>query len=237
MELAQRCEGEVTSVDGKKLWKAASSAAPCWVAQTIIQRMGKMLRPLGAAPPDLPQCEALRKHYACLPPQLAVTAMRMVLNAWCTSHRMHDRDRPPCLWGCEVGEDTLSHYLVCPAFWQPLDAALLAPREVWSPVFWGICPARFCTDPLNAVAAQIIASVAYHAVRQRYRVIGGPLSPEAAAELGAEAVASALLDLFLAFRSQTSTTVVKRRWPHPRPEQHQLPAAPAAVTPSPQGIG
>ena len=43
---------------------------------------------------------------------------KSVCGAWTTSHRLHEINQLPCVFGCTDSKDTLSHYLVCPVLWQ-----------------------------------------------------------------------------------------------------------------------
>ena len=43
----------------------------------------------------------------------ALKVIKTWLNGWATSSRMHEDTILPCLLGCECGEDSLKHYIMC----------------------------------------------------------------------------------------------------------------------------
>ena len=49
-----------------------------------------------------------------LPKQVLLTWTKTVVNAWCTSCRMHESVRLSCVFGCFDCVDDVRHYLVCP---------------------------------------------------------------------------------------------------------------------------
>jgi len=48
---------------------------------------------------------------------LRVCWLKAIAGAWCTTHRMHEDERWPCIFGCDA-QDTLCHYLECPVLWH-----------------------------------------------------------------------------------------------------------------------
>ena len=80
--------------------------------------------------------------------------------AWTTSHRLHEGDQLPCIFGCTDSKDTMCHYLVCPVVWQLAREA--CPSEESSSVPWRLClnpPTKECFLRLS------IASGVYHSVK------------------------------------------------------------------------
>ena len=49
---------------------------------------------------------------------LRVCWLNAIAGAWCTTIRMHDFVKWPCIFGCEGERDEFRHYLVCPVLWQ-----------------------------------------------------------------------------------------------------------------------
>ena len=44
--------------------------------------------------------------------------LKTVAGGWCTTYRMHEDVKWPCVFGCCDSKDDLQHYLICPALWQ-----------------------------------------------------------------------------------------------------------------------
>ena len=46
--------------------------------------------------------------------------LKTLANGWCTSGRMHEDIRLPCIFGCQSAPDDFAHYLVCDTLWDML---------------------------------------------------------------------------------------------------------------------
>ena len=46
-------------------------------------------------------------------PACRAQVLKTWLNGWVTSHRMHEPNLLPCIFGCAGEQDTLSHYVMC----------------------------------------------------------------------------------------------------------------------------
>ena len=80
--------------------------------------------------------------------------------AWTTSHRLHEVNQLPCVFGCTDSKYTLCHYLVCPVLWQL--AREVCPSEESSSVPFRLClklPTKVCFHRLS------IAFGIYHAIK------------------------------------------------------------------------
>ena len=44
----------------------------------------------------------------------SVKVLKTWVNGWCTSYRMHEDSKLPCLLGCSAMPDSLAHYVQCP---------------------------------------------------------------------------------------------------------------------------
>ena len=84
-------------------------------------------------------------------------------NGWATSHRYHEDITLPCLLGCDMHNDSLSHYLQCPhlfALWK-----FMIPSAHEDPLIrWGLISP--CTGSYKQIAC---AHCGYHAVRRHYK--------------------------------------------------------------------
>ena len=85
---------------------------------------------------------------------------KTVCGAWTTSHRMHEADQLPCVFGCTDAKDTLCHYLICPVLWQL--AREVCPLEVSSDLPSRLCLVSPSKDSLNRLS---IAFGIFHAVK------------------------------------------------------------------------
>ena len=101
-----------------------------------------------------------------LPMQARMAALKTWGNSWCTSERFHEEVILPCVLGCN-GKDELAHYLECEFFWTLLEAStesrtseLHLCKTKWACL---INPSRSSTLKL------LVAFLAYHALRMRYR--------------------------------------------------------------------
>lgn len=44
--------------------------------------------------------------------------LKAICGAWCTTYRMHEEIKWPCIFGCTDSRDDIGHYLLCPILWQ-----------------------------------------------------------------------------------------------------------------------
>ena len=63
------------------------------------------------------ECREL--HKAC-GSALMSNWVKTLANGWCTSGRVHEDIRLPCIFGCQSAPDDFSHYLVCDILWNML---------------------------------------------------------------------------------------------------------------------
>ena len=85
---------------------------------------------------------------------------KTICGGWTTSHRMHEVDQLPCIFGCTDSKDSLCHYLICPILWQL--AREVCPLEESSDLASRLCLASPCKDSLHRLA---IAFGIFHAVK------------------------------------------------------------------------
>jgi hypothetical protein len=57
-------------------------------------------------------------------PQVRVSMLQTVLNAWTTSGRARESKRFTCLFGCDSAQDELKHYIQCPKLWSSIYSRL-----------------------------------------------------------------------------------------------------------------
>ncbi len=82
------------------------------------------------------------------------------VNSWATSYRMHEPKLLHCVFGCLIGNDQLSHYVMCPILYAL--QTLLIPDYPPNP-----CKRIGLTDISRQSALAISATFAgYHAVRR-----------------------------------------------------------------------
>ena len=136
----------------------------------------------------------LRKHDA-------MCVIKTWANSWSTSYRYHEKPLLPCLLGCQLGKDDLSHYVDCIQIQLALDDLLITPP----------------THPLERIGLQsitresILAASAvfsgYHAIKRSpftTGLSGHPLNAEqaiASQRIFAEAFQSSADDAGLPCRS------------------------------------
>ena len=49
---------------------------------------------------------------------LRVCWLKTICGGWCTTYRMNENIKWPCIFGCTDSKDELRHYLMCPILWQ-----------------------------------------------------------------------------------------------------------------------
>jgi hypothetical protein len=72
----------------------------------------------------------LHQHFEGLPcmlkllvhalPQVRMTMIKTMTNAWATSHRAHEHVRHACIFGCALAPVALGHYISCELMWRPV---------------------------------------------------------------------------------------------------------------------
>ena len=100
------------------------------------------------------------------------SAMKSWLGGWCTSHRLHEDSRLPCLFGCPAGEaeDSWLHYGQCRKLWLITYRELGAPMPPDLPTRFGLvlCPGAF-----NAIA---VTFDVYHTLKLSPELLRGHLA-------------------------------------------------------------
>ncbi len=48
----------------------------------------------------------------------AFCVFKTLIGGWTTSHRMHEPNKLPCIFGCYGEQDLLSHYVLCFPLWR-----------------------------------------------------------------------------------------------------------------------
>jgi len=101
-----------------------------------------------------------------LPMQARMAALKTWGNSWCTSERYHEEVILPCVLGCS-GKDELAHYLECEFFWTLLEAGTTSRTSELH-----LCKdSRACLikPSRSSILKLLVAFLAYHALRMRYR--------------------------------------------------------------------
>jgi hypothetical protein len=93
-------------------------------------------------------------------PQVRVTMLKTVLNAWTTSGRAHESTRLSCLFGCVAAPDELKHYIKCPKLWSAIYSRLLdaATDNILQRL-------NICNIVLARFSAMTLAFEAYHIIK------------------------------------------------------------------------
>ena len=91
-----------------------------------------------------------------------------LIGGWTTSWRMHERDKLPCIFGCNGESDDIRHYLLCSPLWQIAGESLGTepPLDLGS---------RLCACDPNPEKARLLALVfqLYHHTKARTKELGG----------------------------------------------------------------
>jgi hypothetical protein len=69
-------------------------------------------------------CEVLSSLPQSKRSGVAMICIKTFVNSWCTSDRMGERTRLPCIFGCKDCKDRLTHYLRCNPLWLVACSAL-----------------------------------------------------------------------------------------------------------------
>jgi len=177
-----------------------SKAFPSSLEVTVLKRLVKM-RLVDPTQTTIPEFQAacavmrnIRKHDA-------LCVIKTWVNSWCTSYRYQEKPPLPCLLGCQLGKDDLSHYVDCIQIQLALDDLILSPPS----------------NPLERIGLQNISRDSiltasavfsgYHAIKRSHFTIGlsgSPLSTEqaiASQRIFAEAFQAAADDAGLPCRS------------------------------------
>ena len=67
--------------------------------------------------------ESTRRLFVSLPAPVVTSVMKTIFNGWATSHRLHEDERLPCLFGCPAQDDSTSHYMQCGQLWRVVSRA------------------------------------------------------------------------------------------------------------------
>ena len=136
---------------------AGSVAAVCTV------RLGALL-PAIRKHLNVPLVSALLELGKKSSPHIAMCLVKSLANAWCTSHRLHEQVRLPCVFGCLEACDSLQHYWSCARLWGVVSAALglQLPECVLGKL-------GFPVPTMGNVHAIFVAYHAYHTVKISHR--------------------------------------------------------------------
>jgi hypothetical protein len=112
---------------------------------------------------------------------------KTVCGAWTTSHRMHEDNRLPCMFGCCDSDDTICHYLICPALWQLAREA--CSGEESSNIAYRLC---LVSPSANSLRRLAIVFGIYHACKNDSLAPSTPALVQSRAVGFAKSVASVL---------------------------------------------
>ncbi len=95
-------------------------------------------------------------------------AFKTLVGGWTTSHRMHEQEVLPCIFGCRSETDVLGHYLMCTPLWLICSRAL----SVEAPLHLG---ERICVMNPSVETLQLLALCfqVYHYTKSRAKELGG----------------------------------------------------------------
>ncbi len=95
-----------------------------------------------------------------LPKHCVMCILKTWLNAWTTSHRMHEQIRLKCIFGCPKSLDILDHYVCCGRLWRAVSYATrhIPPESI--PMRLGV-QGTTRENLLNIV----VAFTTYHAIK------------------------------------------------------------------------
>ena len=127
----------------------------------------RALLPGLAASIDIDRVGAVLQECKRCKPHIAMCLIKTMCNAWCTSHRLHEACRLPCVFGCKSGLDKLSHYLECPNLWGLVSLVL---GGEWFPTDI-LGRLGLSTPSLRAVHGVFMAFHVYHAVKVSHREV------------------------------------------------------------------
>ena len=91
---------------------------------------------------------------------VAMAWVKTVTNAWCTSTRMHEAARLPCIFGCKDSIGRLDHYIDCTVLWSII-------HEAFEGNFTPCIVARLCYSAPSHIKFIHIACAfeVYHALK------------------------------------------------------------------------
>ena len=146
------------------------NAFPPTLQVTVLKRLKKWSL-VDPSQSSIPEFAAACTHLKKLRKHDAMTVIKTWANSWCTSYRYHEPVLLPCLLGCQIGKDCLSHYVDCIQIQLILDDLLLSPPKT----------------PLERIGLQnvtreniLVASAifaGYHSVKRSHRINGLNGSP------------------------------------------------------------
>ncbi len=100
----------------------------------------------------------------------ASCVFKCIIGGWTTSHRMHEPEKLPCIFGCGDGLDEINHYFLCSPLWQIASRAMQieAPLDL---------ARRLCTVSPTPESVRLLALVfsLYHFSKHRAKDLGGAL--------------------------------------------------------------
>ena len=114
----------------------------------------------------------LKEAVASLKPYVIFCLFRTWSNGWTTSCRMHEKFQRPCILGCTVGRDDLSHYVCCRRFWKALKTGLeKVSLPVPAPLVSASVFEKLALASPTADRVLHLCSVthAYHVLKHKYR--------------------------------------------------------------------
>jgi hypothetical protein len=98
-----------------------------------------------------------------VPTHAAITVIKTWANSWTTSARFHDGKLVHCCFGCDTGDDSIEHYLVCAPLWRNVSSA--TGYACAEDVLERICISAPTRENLVNL---LVASITYHTVKHQY---------------------------------------------------------------------
>ncbi len=98
----------------------------------------------------------------------AMCLFKTLVGGWTTSHRMHEPDKLPCIFGCRDAPDDLRHYILCSPLWQICSQVL----GVEAPLQIGERVCVVCPSPERVQLLALCFQV-YHYAKTRAKELGG----------------------------------------------------------------
>ena len=147
-----------------KLYKALQDSRPDPWPGLIASRVAKLV-PDAAGFDFCSVWEPLKPLLNKLGPAMVHSIIKTWSNSWTTSRRYHDQDPlPGCLFGCDVAQDDLAHYLICQPFWTCITCGA-GLSEGWldqTP----LQRLGLANPSLRSLSILLVASRVYHTLRQ-----------------------------------------------------------------------
>jgi len=99
--------------------------------------------------------------------QAAFSLLRTFVSGWTTSHRLHEVELLPCLFGCRDECDTVCHYILCSPLWQIAGAA--CGFEVPIDFSTRLCICKACAQHVQLLA---VVCATYHYTKNWVKELG-----------------------------------------------------------------